>query len=39
VQREIDRVQEAGSGVDIDTLWQQKRELLQRIAALETSGM
>ena len=38
VQREIDRLQEAGSGSDIDRLWQQKRELLQRIAALEVSG-
>ena len=38
VQREIDRLQEAGSGSDIDSLWQQKRELLQRMAALEVSG-
>ena len=38
VQREIDRLQEAGGGSDIDKLWQQKRELLQRMAALEASG-
>ncbi len=37
VQREIDRLQEAG-GADIDQLWQQKRELLQRMAALGISG-
>jgi hypothetical protein len=38
VQREIDRLQEAGGGPDIDRLWQQKRELLQRMATLGTSG-
>jgi DNA primase len=38
VQREIDRVQESGGGDDIDRLWQQKRELLQRIATLGISG-
>jgi DNA primase len=38
VQREIDRLQESGVGSGIDNLWQQKRELLQRIAALEVSG-
>ena len=38
VQREIDRVQQAGRGDDIDRLWQQKHELLQRIAALENTG-
>ncbi|MCX6549450.1 MAG: DNA primase [Acidobacteria bacterium] len=38
VQREIDRVQEAGGGPDIDRLWQQKRELLQRMATLGISG-
>ena len=38
VQREIDRIQESGGGSDIDRLWQQKRELLQRMAALEASG-
>jgi DNA primase len=38
VQREIDRVQEAGNGSAIDRLWQQKRELLQRIATLEMIG-
>jgi len=38
VQREIDRVQEAGDGSGIDRLWQQKRELLQRIATLEMIG-
>ena len=38
VQREIDRVQEAGDGSAIDRLWQQKRELLQRIATLEMIG-
>ncbi len=41
VQREIDRMQEAGpssGGDSIDHLWQQKRELLQRIEALGTSG-
>jgi hypothetical protein len=37
VQREIDRLQETGSG-DIDRLWQQKRELLQRIASLGITG-
>jgi DNA primase len=37
VQREIDRVQEAGGG-DIDGLWQRKRELLQRIASLGVTG-
>jgi DNA primase len=39
VQREIDRLQEAGpvpGGGDINYLWRQKRELLQRI---ETLGM
>ena len=38
VQQEIDRVQQAGRGGDIDGLWQQKHELLQRIAALEVTG-
>jgi len=38
VQREIDRLQEAGDGSAIDRLWQQKRELLQRIATLEITG-
>jgi DNA primase len=38
LQREIDRLQEAGSGAAIDRLWQQKRELLQRIASLGVSG-
>lgn len=38
VQREIDRLQEAGGETDIDRLWQQKRDLIQRIAALGVSG-
>ena len=38
VQREIDRLQETGDGASIDRLWQQKRELLQRIATLEITG-
>jgi len=38
VQREIDRVQQSGRGDDIDRLWQQKHELLRRIAALEVTG-
>jgi DNA primase len=38
VQREIDRLQETGGGQDIDRLWQQKRELLQRIASLGITG-
>jgi DNA primase len=41
VQRAIDRIQEAGeaSGAgEIDHLWQQKRELLQRIEALGMSS-
>jgi hypothetical protein len=38
VQQEIDRVQQAGRGDDIDRLWQQKHELLRRIAALESTG-
>jgi DNA primase len=38
VQQEIDRVQQSGSGGDINRLWQQKHELLRRIAALETTG-
>ncbi|MEW5984902.1 MAG: DNA primase [Acidobacteriota bacterium] len=38
VQREIDRLQEAGCGADIDRLWQEKRDLLQRIEALGVSG-
>jgi len=38
VQQEIDRLQQAGCGGDIDQLWQQKHELLQRIAALGMSG-
>ena len=38
VQREIDRLQESGVESDIDRLWQQKRELIQRIAALEITG-
>jgi DNA primase len=38
VQREIDRLQETGDGSAIDRLWQQKRELLQRIATLEITG-
>jgi DNA primase len=37
VQREIDRLQATGHG-DIDQLWQQKRELLQRIASLGVIG-
>jgi len=37
VQQEIDRVQQAGGG-DIDRLWQQKHELLRRMAALEITG-
>ena len=37
VQREIERVVETGGG-DIDRLWQQKRELLQRIASLGITG-
>ncbi len=40
LQREIDRLQEqavAGGG-DIDRLWQQKREILERIEALGTTG-
>ena len=38
VQQEIDRVQQSGRGDDIDRLWQQKHELLRRIAALEVTG-
>ena len=38
VQQEIDRLQQAGRGSDIDRLWQQKHELLQRIAALGRTG-
>jgi DNA primase len=38
VQQEIDRLQQAGCGGDIDRLWQQKHELLQRIATLGNSG-
>jgi hypothetical protein len=38
VQQEIDRVQQSGRGGDIDRLWQQKHELLRRIAALEVTG-
>ena len=38
VQQEIDRVQQAGRGGDIDGLWQQKHELLRRLAALEITG-
>lgn len=38
VQREIDRLQEAGSGSDIDRLWQQKRDLIQRMSALGVTG-
>ena len=38
VQQEIDQLQERGAGTGIDGLWQQKRELLQRIAALEITG-
>ncbi len=41
VQREIDRLQEAGSASGpgaIDQLWQQKRDLLQRIEALGGFG-
>jgi hypothetical protein len=38
VQREIDRLQETGGGQDIDRLWQQKRELLQRMSALGVTG-
>jgi hypothetical protein len=37
VQREIDRLQEAGQGGDdarIDALWRQKKDLSQRIEAL-----
>lgn len=38
VQREIDRLQQAGQGEDIDRLWQRKHELLRRLAALEVTG-
>jgi hypothetical protein len=38
VQQEIDRVQQSGRGDEIDRLWQQKHELLRRIAALEITG-
>jgi DNA primase len=38
VQQEIDRVQESGRVGDIDRLWQQKHELLRRLAALEITG-
>jgi hypothetical protein len=38
VQREIDRLQESGGETEIDRLWQQKRDLIQRIAALGVSG-
>ncbi len=38
VQREIDRLQQAGQGGDIDRLWQRKHELLRRLAALEVTG-
>lgn len=38
VQRQIDRLQESGGNAGIDGLWQQKRELLQRIASLEVTG-
>jgi DNA primase len=38
VQQEIDRLQQAGQGGDIDRLWQRKHELLQRMAALEITG-
>jgi len=38
VQQEIDRLQQAGCGAEIDRLWQQKHELLQRIATLGSSG-
>ena len=38
VQQEIDRVQQSGRANDVDRLWQQKHELLRRIAALEITG-
>jgi len=38
VQQEIDRVQQSGGGDEINRLWQQKHELLRRIAALEITG-
>jgi len=38
VQQEIDRVQQSGRSGDIDRLWQQKHELLRRMAALEITG-
>ena len=38
VQQEIDRVQQSGRGGDIDGLWRQKHELLQRLSALEHTG-
>lgn len=38
VQREIDRLQQAGQGEGIDRLWQRKHELLRRLAALEVTG-
>jgi len=38
VQREIDRLQQAGRSEDIDRLWQRKHELLRRLAALGMRG-
>jgi DNA primase len=38
VQQEIDRLQQAGLGDDIDRLWQQKHDLLRRISALGVTG-
>ncbi len=38
VQQEIDRLQQAGQGGEIDRLWQRKHELLQRMAALGITG-
>jgi hypothetical protein len=38
LQREFDHLPELAGGVDIDRLWQQKRELLQRIASLGVTG-
>jgi DNA primase len=38
VQQEIDRLQQAGLGDDINRLWQQKHELLRRISALGVTG-
>jgi DNA primase len=38
LQREFDHLPEQAGGVDIDRLWQHKRELLQRIASLGVIG-